>query len=81
VQSLADLQSVHKGQTDRQTAVANIHFASAYEHIPASATEVSASLDHVCGKLCRRLCNKTSAVDSLSDSENISVSGLASHVT
>jgi len=25
-------------------------------HRPASATEVSASLDHLCGTLCRRLC-------------------------
>jgi len=33
----------------------------------ASATEVSASLDHVCGTLCRRLCSKTLATDSLSD--------------
>jgi len=32
---------------------------------PASATEVSASLDHVCGTRCRRLCDKTT--DSLSD--------------
>jgi len=37
-------------------------------HTPASVTEVSASLDHVCGTLCRRLCDKTLATDSLSDS-------------
>jgi len=36
---------------------------------PASATEVSASLDHVCGTHCCHLCNKILAMDSLSVSE------------
>jgi len=47
---------------------------------PASATEVSASLNHVCGTLCRRLCDNTLATYSLSDNnENISASELDSH--
>jgi len=37
-------------------------------HTPASVTEVSASLDHVCGTLCRHLCDKTLAMDSLGNS-------------
>jgi len=37
-------------------------------HTPASVREVSASLDHVCGTLCRQLCDKTLAMDSLGNS-------------
>jgi len=39
-------------------------------HTPALATEVSASMDHMCGMLCHRLCDKTLAMDSLSDNWN-----------
>jgi len=41
--------------------------ARCLRHTPALATKVSASLDHVCGTLCCRLCEKTLAMDSLSD--------------
>jgi len=51
-------------------AYSEVHLAGNmpyHKHIPASATEASAPLDHVSVELCCCLCDKTLAMDSLGD--------------